>query len=128
MDLAEITEKFRTTPLTEFEVSDVLKECHRLTQLWEEQGAEIESMKEQVGDLESQNEDLQIEHDVMFARIRDANGHYTPQEVSKLIDSEIALTRHSEEKALMVAQMVGLDAELSQAREEVESERDNEVP
>lgn len=45
--------------------------------------------------LESDNENLQIEHDVMFARIRNNNGRYTPEEVSRLIDAEL-LKRETE--------------------------------
>jgi regulator of replication initiation timing len=51
--------------------------------------AEVRSLQEQVEDLQSENENLQIEHGVMFCRLRDANGQYTPDEVSKLIDAEI---------------------------------------
>ncbi|OHD28232.1 MAG: hypothetical protein A2Y38_25245 [Spirochaetes bacterium GWB1_59_5] len=58
---------------------------------------EVERLTEQVGDLESQNENLQIDHDVMYARIRDANGQYTPEEVSNLIDAEIALSQARED-------------------------------
>lgn len=47
------------------------------------------AMADEVEDLVSRNENLEIEHDVMFCRIRDANGQYTPEEVSKLIDAEI---------------------------------------
>ena len=47
------------------------------------------AMSDDVEDLVSRNENLEIEHDVMFCRLRDANGQYTPDEVSKLIDAEI---------------------------------------
>jgi len=77
----------------------LIVEIDRLTQLCEEQGGEIEHLKEQAGDLESQNETLQIEHDVMYARIRDANGQYSPEEVSNLIDAEIAISKAREEVA-----------------------------
>jgi chromosome segregation ATPase len=51
--------------------------------------SEAYRLSERVEDLESENENLHIEHDVMYARIRDRNGEYTPEEVSKLIDGEI---------------------------------------
>lgn len=51
--------------------------------------AEVERLTELAGDLESQNENLQIEHDVMYARIRDANGQYTPDYVTRILDAEI---------------------------------------
>jgi hypothetical protein len=54
-----------------------------------------DKLQESVEDLESGNENLQIEHDVMFARIRDNNSQYTPEEVSRLIDSEILVHRNS---------------------------------
>jgi hypothetical protein len=50
---------------------------------------------ERVEELECANEDLQIAHDVMFARIRNNNGQYTPDEVSRLIDGEL-LKRETE--------------------------------
>ena len=87
----------RMSEIIEAVVCVVSPELARLTQLCEEQGAEIEHLKEQAGDLESQNETLQIEHDVMYARIRDANGQYSPEEVSNLIDAEIAISRAREE-------------------------------
>ncbi|OHD24180.1 MAG: hypothetical protein A2Y38_24825 [Spirochaetes bacterium GWB1_59_5] len=47
------------------------------------------AMADEVEDLVSRNENLEIEHDVMFCRLRDANGQYTPEEVSGFIDAEI---------------------------------------
>ena len=49
----------------------------------------IEGLDVEVEDLKSENETLQIEHDVMFCRIRDANEQYSPEEVSRFIDAEI---------------------------------------
>jgi hypothetical protein len=71
----------------------LLAECTRLEAILSDGKAlmkNYEELQEKVTDLENQNGNLHIEHDVMFMRIRDANGQYTPNEVSRLIDSEIA--------------------------------------
>ena len=49
----------------------------------------FDARDEEIEELASENENLQIAHDVMFARIRNNNGPYTPDEVSQLIDGEL---------------------------------------
>jgi len=76
-----------------------------------------DKLQESVEDLESENENLQIEHDVMFARIRDNNSQYTPEEVSRLIDSEILVHRIAEQANVVAVQAQAVQGAHTQLKE-----------
>lgn len=71
----------------------LIDEVERLNKALSDGVPILEEAATRIEELESENENLQLEHDVMFCRIRDANEQYSPEEVSRIIDAEIKAKR-----------------------------------
>ena len=102
-----------------FMVADLTSEVQRLTQLCKEQGRKLVAEK-----VFSETSEVGVEfaEDAVARTQKELESERAERLhwFKRVKENESALTLHAEEKALMVAQMAGLDVELSQAREELE--------